>query len=368
MRVRVTNTNSASNLILRIENLFLKHILNILRRIRTQQTHKIYALPIVIMMPHSACNCRCIMCDIWKDNKNLKQLNPSDVSGILGSLKKFNTKIAVMSGGEALLNKNFFDLCKILRAQGIKITLLSTGLTLKQHAKEIVNCIDEVIVSLDGTESVHNQIRRIPDAFRKMQEGILELKKLKPSLRVTARSVIQNENYKVWSGIIEAAKQIGLHQISFLPADMSSVAFNRPTAWEEGRKEEVQLPEKALTELKEVIEKLIVQHGQDFKNKFIAESPQKIRKIYTHYAANYGLNPYPHKKCNAPWVSTVIESDGTLRHCFFLESAGNIRMASLEELVNSKTAIAFRKNLNTQQNPTCVKCVCSLNLPVRSQL
>ncbi len=147
------------------------------------------------------------MCDIWKDNKNLNQLNEGDVSGILGSLKKFNTKIVVMSGGEALLNKNFFNLCKILKTHGIKITLLSTGLTLKQHAKEIVNCIDEVIVSLDGTESVHNQIRRIPDAFRKMQDGILELKQLNPSLRVTARSVIQNENYKVWSGIIESAKQ-----------------------------------------------------------------------------------------------------------------------------------------------------------------
>src|SRR5215217_7320347 len=100
-------------------------------RYRTLKTHKITALPIVILMPHSACNCRCVMCDIWKNNKTLKQLTEEDVKGLLGSLKKFGTKQVVMSGGEALLNPKFFQLCELLKKQGIQITLLSTGLTLK---------------------------------------------------------------------------------------------------------------------------------------------------------------------------------------------------------------------------------------------
>ena len=36
----------------------------------------------------------------------------------------------------------------------------------------------------------------------------------------------------------------------------------------------------------------------EFKNKFIVESPQKFQKIYYYYAAWYGLNPFPYKKCN----------------------------------------------------------------------
>src|ERR1700704_2429499 len=84
------------------------------QRYRTLQTHRISALPVVILMPHSACNCRCVMCDIWKDNKNLKQLTEQDISGLLTALRKFGTKQVVMSGGEALLNKNFFALCRIL--------------------------------------------------------------------------------------------------------------------------------------------------------------------------------------------------------------------------------------------------------------
>src|ERR1700751_4206574 len=101
-------------------------LLHTLRRYRTLQTGKISALPIVILMPHSACNCKCVMCDIWKDNKNLKQLTEDDVRGLLSSLKKFGTREVVMSGGEALLNPNFFRLCEMLRRQDIKISLLST--------------------------------------------------------------------------------------------------------------------------------------------------------------------------------------------------------------------------------------------------
>src|SRR6266550_1714940 len=103
------------------------------KRYRTLQTDRIKALPIVILMPHSACNCRCIMCDIWKDNKNLKQLTETDIEGLLNSLRKFETRQVVMSGGEALLNSNFFRFCEILNNENIKVTLLSTGLTIKKN-------------------------------------------------------------------------------------------------------------------------------------------------------------------------------------------------------------------------------------------
>jgi len=81
------------------------------KRYRTLQTDVISSLPIAILMPHSACNCRCVMCDIWKDNKNLKQLTVLDITGMLGTFKQLGTRVVVMSGGEALLNANFFRFC-----------------------------------------------------------------------------------------------------------------------------------------------------------------------------------------------------------------------------------------------------------------
>ena len=137
------------------------------KRYRTLQTHIIASLPVVILMPHSACNCRCVMCDIWKDNKNLKQLTEQDITGLLGSLKEFGTRQVLMSGGEALLNANFFRLCQILKQQHIKVTLLSTGLTIKKHAVELLQWVDDLIISLDGDEPLHDAIRNIPRCVQK---------------------------------------------------------------------------------------------------------------------------------------------------------------------------------------------------------
>jgi MoaA/NifB/PqqE/SkfB family radical SAM enzyme len=332
------------------------------KRYRTLFTHKISALPIVILMPHSACNCRCVMCDIWKDNKNLRQLTPNDVSDLLKTLKEFGTKQVVMSGGEALLNINFFKLCEILKINGMHVTLLSTGLSIEKNAEQILKWVDELIVSIDGDEALHDAIRNINGAFAKLKQGVEHLRLLNPSYRITARTVIHRLNFRNWMNIIREAKAMGINQISFLPADVSSHAFNRQTAWSEPKQHEILLAETELPEFKIIVEKIIEEFKEDFSSRFIAETPLKFKDIYHYYAAFYGLNPFPFKKCNAPWVSTVIEADGAVRPCFFHESIGNIRVNSLSTILNSKEAIHFRKSLDMSSNATCIKCVCSLNL------
>jgi MoaA/NifB/PqqE/SkfB family radical SAM enzyme len=302
------------------------------------------------------------MCDIWKDNKNLKQLSEQDVSELLVSLKKFGTQRVAMSGGEALLNPNFFKLCEILKRQKIKISLLTTGLTIKKHAEQLLKWVDEIVVSLDGDEPLHDAIRNIPGAFNKLREGVEYIKLLNPGYRITARTVIHRLNFRNWEGIIAEAKKMGIDQVSFLPADVSSHAFNRQMAWEEPKQHEILLSEKELPELLQVINE-IVNTSIYFDTGFIAESPQKIMQIYQYYAAFYGMNPFPYRKCNAPWVSTVIEADGSVRPCFFHDVIGNIRDSSLSSILNSDEAFRFRKTLNMGTNATCIKCVCSLNLP-----
>ncbi|MFA6085048.1 radical SAM/SPASM domain-containing protein [Mucilaginibacter sp.] len=331
------------------------------KRYRTLQTSRIYALPIVILMPHSACNCRCVMCDIWKDNKNLKQLTEHDITGLLTALKKFDTKQVVMSGGEALLNANFFQLCRILKKQHIKITLLSTGLSLERNALQILEHVDDLIVSLDGDQPLHDAIRDIPGAFNKLKNGVEYIRSINPDYRITARTVIHRLNFRNWQAIIEAARGMGINQVSFLPADVSSHAFNRQTAWSEPKQHEILPSENELAELQEGINRIIANKA-DFTNHFIAESQGKIQDIYHYYAAFYGRNDFPFKKCNAPWVSAVIEADGSVRPCFFHEAIGNIRDNEFADILNSEKAITFRKELNMGTNATCVKCVCSLNL------
>ena len=118
-----------------------------LKRYNTLFTDRISSLPVAVLMPHSGCNCRCVMCDIWKGNGRTKQLSREDISGLLQSFKKWQTKEVLMSGGEALLHPLFFDFCAILKKEGIRITLLSTGISVKQHAENLAKSVDEIIIS-----------------------------------------------------------------------------------------------------------------------------------------------------------------------------------------------------------------------------
>ncbi len=308
------------------------------------------------------------MCDIWKGNKNLKQLTEHDITAMLGTFRRFGTRVVVMSGGEALLNPHFFRFCEILKQEGIAVTLLSTGIALEKKADQLLQWVNDIIVSLDGDEVLHDHIRQLPGAFQKMQQGVQLIKSIEPKYRITARTVIHRLNFHHWISIVNSAMEMGLDQISFLPAYVSSHAFNRSTLWEKDRQEEVLVHEVELPALQAAVNELIRYHHTAIDEHFIAEPPEKLQKIYGYYAAFYGKNPFPYKKCNAPWVSTVIEADGNVRPCFFHEPYGNIHQQQLDAIVNSQTAIAFRKNLDMNKDETCVKCVCYLNLSPRANL
>ncbi|RAW02753.1 radical SAM protein [Pseudochryseolinea flava] len=339
-----------------------------LNRLLTLATNRISALPVLVLMPHSRCNCRCVMCDIWKANHNKQEINSDTLALHIDSFRKLGVKHVAFSGGEALMHDNLWKLCEQLKTIGVKITLLSTGITLKNHAKEVVHWCDEVTVSLDGSHDVHNQIRNLPRAYEKLQEGIAAIKIIKTNFRITARTVIQKLNYRDFPHILEAAKSLAVDQISFLPADLSSTAFNRENPWTQDKVVEVGLDKNETDELQDIIEKSFLDYAELYEQRFVAESKKKMLDIVQYYRASLGLIDFPAKKCNAPWVSAVIETDGEVKPCFFLPAYGNIYKHSFSEIVNSQQAIAYRKNLNMRENATCQKCVCSLHLGLRQML
>jgi MoaA/NifB/PqqE/SkfB family radical SAM enzyme len=335
-----------------------------LKRLLTLYSHKIYNLPIIVMMPHSRCNCRCVMCDIWKANSEKRELSHEDLAKHLPQFKKLGVKEIVFSGGEALMHSNLWSLCEMLRGEGIRLSLLSTGLLLEHHAKNIIENFKEVIISLDGSEEVHDRIRKIPSGFNKITAGVTALKKINSKFRITARCVIQRYNFFDFENTITAAKQLGLDQISFLAADVSTNAFNRTEPWTAERINGIALSGEEAEQFEKIIERTFLSMHSHFESSFVAESPDKIRRIAQYYRAVNGIVEFPKPVCNAPWVSAVIESDGSVMPCFFHKPYGNIFSENFTDIVNSAQAIAFRKNLNVQEDPICKKCVCSLKLPV----
>ena len=62
----------------------------------------------------------------------------------------------MLSGGEPLLNAEWPQLCSIFRQEGIRVTLLTTGLLLGKQASLVAEFFDDVIVSLDGPDRIHD--------------------------------------------------------------------------------------------------------------------------------------------------------------------------------------------------------------------
>ena len=155
---------------------------------------------------------------------------------------------------------------------------------------------------------------------------------------------------------------MGLDQISFLAADVSTDAFNRDEPWDDERRDDIAIAAEQLPALRTVLETIITDYAADFASSYIAESPQKLRRLVDYYAAMQGRGPFPPVRCNAPWVSAVVEADGTVRPCYFQRPMGNIRETPLTTLLNNPEELVFRRSLDMDTDPICRQCVCTLNL------
>ena len=323
--------------------------------------HRIRELPILVLFPHNRCNCRCVMCDIWRI-REVREITERDLESHLVSFSALKVKWIVFSGGEPLMHSDLPSLCRLCRQAGIRLTLLTAGLLLERHAASVAAWMDDVIVSIDGPPEVHDRIRAVPGAYWQLQNGVHALRELRPNMPAHGRCTVQKKNFRDLRNTVQTARELNLNSLSFLAADVTSAAFNRAERWPVVRQDGVALDAFEVDALDQEVEELIEGNRSDIESGFVVERPDKLRRIVLHFRAHLGQVPAVAPRCNAPWVSSVIEADGTVRPCFFHDPIGNIYDRSLPDVLNSDEAIKFRENLSVSSNPICRSCVCSLFL------
>ena len=319
-------------------------------------------VPILILNPHPRCNCRCAMCDIWKTTERA-EFSVEDLRHQTESLDQLGVEWVVLSGGEALMHSELFSLCRVLRARNIRISLLSSGLLLERHAAAIAEWIDDVIVSIDGPPAIHDEIRGVQSAFALMTRGIAAIRSIKSEFPITARCTVQKRNCGHLAATAKVAREIGLDSISFLAADLTSEAFNRVGGWPPDRTASIALQPSEIPVLEAQIEML-----NRFGGDYVVESAQKLQRIVAHFRAHLGLEPNVAPRCNAPWVSAVLESNGDVRPCFFHKPYGKLESGrTLADILEGPEANAFRAQLDIETNEICRRCVCSLFIAAKEQ-
>lgn len=318
-------------------------------------TNRTFVLPVVIFFPTSRCNSRCVSCDWWKCS-GAGDLSLEEIEAVADALPALGTRIVLFSGGEPLLRPEVFEAAARFRHNGLTLHLHTSGVLLDRCAPDVARAFSRVIVSLDATtEQLYQAVRGVA-ALTSIERGVSRLQRLAPDLPVTARATLHRWNFRELPKLIDHAKAMALDGISFLPADVSSSAFGRefPT-----RADTLSLSPIETAEFAELVEDTIADHADDFAAGFVAESPDKLRRLPQYYGALGGRAPFPSVSCNAPYMSAVIEADGSVRPCFFHQTVGSVRLEPLESIVK-RNLPAFREGLDINRNPVCTRCVCSM--------
>jgi Fe-coproporphyrin III synthase len=291
------------------------------------------------------------------------------VTRLLPSLVQLQTQVVLLSGGEPLLNPEWAATAQLLRANGFQVWLLTSGLSLAKHAQRAAELFDAITVSLDGTDAETYTAIRGLNAFDKVCEGIRAAADhgVSPGIRVT----LQRANYRQLPTFVALAKELGAGEISFLAVDIANPeAFGRAGDFTN----DLALGTEDLPVFDQLLSRLERDHTEDFRSGFIAENPQKLRRILQYFAAIHGQASYPQVRCNAPEFSAVIGAAGRVQPCFFIPGPPDARLPDAEERVddaersgvgftsvlNGESMSSLRADIRAGMRTECKTCVCSM--------
>jgi MoaA/NifB/PqqE/SkfB family radical SAM enzyme len=312
-------------------------------------------LPLATLYLTDRCNSRCVTCDYWRHGK--VDMNLADAQRLLPALRQLKTEVVLLSGGEPLMNPEWSAIAEMLGDLGIKVWLLTSGLSLAKHARRVSELMDAVTVSLDGTDPQTYQAIRGLDAFDNVCDGIKAAAALglAPSVRVT----VQRSNYRQLPKFVALSRQLGARQVSFLAVDVANPhAFGRNEAFSK----DLTLSPEDLLEFDQILSEMEDSCAAEFESGFIAESPAKLRRLYHYFSAIQGRGNYPQVRCNAPEFSAVIGATGKVQPCFFISGPADdqLRDGNLAGVLNTQEMTDLRAGIRAGKQAECKTCVCSL--------
>lgn len=323
------------------------------------------------------CNLRCKMCGQWgergvtkEESKDILQqeLSFPELKKLVKECSGFRPNITLF-GGEPLLHPACLDLIEEIKKQNMHCLMITNGSLLQEFAEKIVRSgLDELNVSLDGAEELHNQIRGIKNIFEKIFAGLIkinEYKKIfgysKPLINI--QCTISKYNYQQLEELIPIAKKIKaasltyhnlifIEEINLAAQKLIDKKLGCASNDWEGFKFEPGIDPKILhKKIKDILSKkypFIV----DFYPNF---SLTELIRYYSFHDAQEVNIP---GRCLSPWLVGYVFPDGSLRPCLNSSfSFGNIKEKSIRELWNNAEAISFRRLLKKERSfPVCCRC------------
>lgn len=125
-----------------------------------------------------SCNCNCRHCDLGGVIKDEKQITAEAYRDLTQRLKPVAAQI---SGGEPLLRKDIAAIVKAIKQAGVHYAILVTNGVLLNETNYMQlreAGVDQFSVSLDFPDERHDEFRRRPGLYRRLEQTLPQLSKL----------------------------------------------------------------------------------------------------------------------------------------------------------------------------------------------
>ena len=119
------------------------------------------------------CNLSCTHCYMYSGKPRINELKKEEWFKIIQNAKDNGIRSITFTGGEVLQYKNWFEIIKFTKENDISVTILTNGVLWdKEKIEQSKLYIDEVQISLDGTDEELNSIIRGSGNFQKALENV----------------------------------------------------------------------------------------------------------------------------------------------------------------------------------------------------
>ena len=131
--------------------------------------------PVVAWNMTRTCNLHCRHCYMDADaKKHVGELNTEEAKHFIDDLAAFHVPALLLSGGEPLVRKDFFELAEYASEHGVRPTLSTNGTLIDEDAAKKIKAagVAYVGVSLDGPQHINDEFRGKKGAYGAAMRGI----------------------------------------------------------------------------------------------------------------------------------------------------------------------------------------------------
>jgi len=176
-----------------------------------------------------ACNAKCYFC-YYKSHLNDPYLELKEIKKQLTLAKRLNFKQIEYSGGESSYHPLWFNMLKIAKSMGFKISTVTNGIKYSdfefaKKSKELG--LEEYLFSVHGFKENHDKMVGVQGAFNKIIQAIDNAEKLNQLIRVNI--TVNLLNLEVIPDIVDLLLTKNVYQFNFIEINNSHEAYSTAT-------------------------------------------------------------------------------------------------------------------------------------------